>query len=138
MSLPSITVTGVVGRDPELRFTPSGKATASFSVGSNNRRKVNDQWESGPTTWLDVTLWDNAAEAAAEHVKAKDRVTVTGQLQVRDYEGKDGSKRRAVEVVNATVAKLLPTVPKQAAPNAAWDTGGGGNSWAPSTEASPF
>lgn len=108
MTLPQIQATGRLGADPELTFTPQGKALAKFRIACGERVKRNDQWEDGDTTWLSVALWEKDAEAAAEHLKKGDEVTVVGLLLVRDFEAKDGSKGRSVEVKYGKVSKSLP------------------------------
>lgn len=135
MTLPTITATGNVGGDPELSWTPSGKAVCNISVGCNqNKKNQAGEWETVSTTWLRVQLWDQAAEAAAEAIQKGDQVMVTGQLDVRDYETKDGNKGKSVEVKFATIAKVVrggsgggprPAQRTQAAPaDDLWGTGG--------------
>src|SRR5690349_22207728 len=96
MRLPNISGEFRAGDDPELRFTGSGKAVASLSVIATESRKnqQTNEWEDGDSTpWLSVSLWDRAAEALAESGIGKgDRVLVTGQLFVREYDRKDGTK----------------------------------------------
>lgn len=110
MTLPSITATGRLGSDPELTFTPQGKALAKFRIACGERIKdqQSGEWKDGDTTWLSVALWEKDAEAAAEHLKKGDEVTVVGLLLVRDFEAKDGSKGRSVEVKWGKVSKSLP------------------------------
>jgi single-strand DNA-binding protein len=110
MSLPSIQATGRLGDDPELRFTPGGKAVADFRIACDENKKNGDQWEKVSTTWLRVSIWERDAEAVAEHVKKGDLVTVIGSLTVREYDKKDGGKGTSVEIKNATVSKALPRV----------------------------
>lgn len=131
MTLPQIAATGRLGADVELTFTPAGKALAKFRIACGERIKRNDQWEDGDTTWLNVALWEKDAEAAAEHLKKGDEVTVVGLLLVRDFEAKDGSKGRSVEIKYGKVSKSLPRIPQanQSAPPAS--NGWGQQSQAP-------
>lgn len=108
MTLPNITATGRLGDDPELRFTPGGKAVAEFRMACDENKKNGDSWEKVSTTWLRVTLWEKDAEAVAEHIKKGDLVTVIGSLTVREYDKKDGGKGTSVEIKNAAVTKALP------------------------------
>lgn len=111
MSLPTITATGHLGRDPELKFTHSGKPVAEFSLGCDESRKgQNGEWEKVGTTWLKVAIWGPEGESVAEYLVKGDKVTVTGSLTVREYEAKDGTKGRSVEVKYAHVSKHLPRV----------------------------
>lgn len=109
MTLPSVTATGNLGADPDLKFTPSGKAVASLSIGCNENKK-NDagQWETVSTTWLRISLWDDEAQSAVEHLRKGDQVTVTGQLVTREFDRNDGTKGLSVEVKYARVSKNLP------------------------------
>lgn len=116
MTLPTITATGNLTADPVLRFTRDGKAVTTLTVACNDRRKSSTgEWVDGDTTFLDVQLWTQDAEQAAEHLRKGQRVAVTGRLRQRSYEAKDGSKRYAWEVVQATVTMGLPRQ-QQAAP----------------------
>lgn len=110
MTLPQITATGRLGADVELTFTPSGKALAKFRIACGERIKdqQTNEWKDGDTTWLSVALWEKDAEAAAEHLSKGDEVTIVGLLLVRDFEAKDGSKGRSVEVKYGKVSKSLP------------------------------
>lgn len=94
-----IVVTGNVGSDPELRFTPDGTAVASFNVGSTPRVKGKDgEWGDGETTWYRITAWRRDAEGVAEVLRKGDRVIVHGKLKATAYEAKDGSWRAGLEV----------------------------------------
>lgn len=101
----NITITGRLAQDPELRFGQSGKAFCNISVPDQKRRK-NDQgqWEdASATTWFRVTVFDEAAEALAEHSKG-DEVIVTGRLITREYQKSDGTTGSSLEVDYAKVA----------------------------------
>lgn len=95
----TITIVGNVSRDPELRFTPSGQAVANFSVAVSRRKKNGDQWEDVLEGFFNCIAWRNMAENVAESLAKGDRVIVTGKLQQRSWEDKNGGgKRSAVEV----------------------------------------
>lgn len=110
MTLPRIEATGRLGADPELKFTGSGKAVANFRIACDDRRlnKQTNEWETTTTVWLAVDLWEKDAEAAAEHLKKGDEVTVIGQLNVREFDRKDGGKGTSVEIKYSKVSKALP------------------------------
>ena len=82
--LNKIILMGRLGRDPEVRYTQSGKPVASFSLAVDRDFKDKASGERA-TDWIDVVAWD---------AKAKE-----GRLQIRDYTGRDGTRRRAAEVV---------------------------------------
>lgn len=94
---PIITVVGNVTADPELRFTPAGKAVAGFTVASTPRVKDGDQWVDGETTWLRCSAWEQLAENVAESIQKGVRVIVQGALSSRSYE-KDGQTRTSLEL----------------------------------------
>ena len=111
-----ITITGNLGSDPELRFSPNGKAVANISVGDTPRRFNRDtnQWEdAGETLWLRCGIWGDKAEALAEHAKRGDMVIVTGRLKSRSFETKEGEKRTVIECDADEVAVVAKSRPAQ-------------------------
>lgn len=108
MPLPSIQITGNVVDDPELRFTPSGKAVANFRVACSQRKKTEaGGWVDGGSCFLSVSAWEEKAEAIAEQLQRGSRVVVTGVLKQRDYEDRDGNKRQAYDVQAYDVALIV-------------------------------
>ena len=105
----SVTLVGVnLTRDPELRFTPSGKATCELGVADNRRfqRQGSSEWEED-VSFYDVTTWGDLAEHVASSLNKGDRVVVSGRLQQRSWEANDGTKRSKVEIVASAVAPDL-------------------------------
>lgn len=102
----TVTLTGNLTRDPELRFIPSGAAIATFGLAVNRRRKVGDQWED-EVSFFDVVTWRELAENVAESLTKGTRVVVTGYLTQRQWETDDGEKRSRVEVQAAEVGPSL-------------------------------
>jgi len=94
----SITLSGTLGKDVELRFTAAGKAVASFGIAVNRRYQVNNEWQE-QTSWFNVTAWGELGENAAGSLAKGSRVIVSGRLESREFEGKDGVKKTAVEIV---------------------------------------
>lgn len=97
MSAP-VTITGNVGHDPELRFTQSGKATASFSVVTERRAKEGEEWVSKDVTWWRVECWDQMAENVAESITKGTRVIVTGKAFIDKWQDKDGNERQTLKL----------------------------------------
>lgn len=95
-----ITVIGNLTGDPELRFTPSGAAVASFTVASTPRTldKATNEWKDGEALFLRCSIWRQAAENVAESLQKGMRVIVQGRLQQRSYETKEGEKRTVIEM----------------------------------------
>lgn len=115
MPLPSIQITGNVVDDVELRFTPGGKAVANFRVAANKSRKdeATGKWENTDSCFLTVNIWEEKAEAVAEHVTRGSKVIVTGQLRQRDYEDREGVKRYVYEVQAYEVALVVKSAPAE-------------------------
>jgi single-strand DNA-binding protein len=95
-----ITIIGNLTRDPELRYTPTGQAVASFAVASTPRflDKNTNEWKDGDSLFLNCNVWRQAAENVAESLQRGMRVLVSGRLRQRSYETKEGEKRTVYEV----------------------------------------
>ena len=90
----NVTLVGRLGGDPELRFTQSGKAVASFSmVTSKSTRNADGSWDESETTWYRVDVWETLAEAVVESLNKGDSVIVVGRVYMDSYKGKDGQER---------------------------------------------
>ena len=100
----TITFSGNIGKYHGLKFSNDGKPRASFSAAETARVKdQSGQWVDGGTTWFNVTLFGNAAEALdAALPDGKGRVIVTGRMNTREYEH-NGEKRESLDVVADTV-----------------------------------
>ena len=88
-----ITIIGNLTADPELRFTPSGAAVASFTVASTPRQfdRQSNEWRDGETLFMRCSIWRDPAENVAESLTRGMRVIVNGRIKSRSYE-KDGVK----------------------------------------------
>ncbi len=95
-------ITGNVTRDPELRYTPSGAAVCSFGVATNHSIKKDDQWTDIPT-FHNIIVWGKSAEYISNTVKKGMKVSLTGRIDNRQYDGKDGTKKYISEIVADTV-----------------------------------
>src|SRR5215212_285247 len=107
MAFSKIQIVGNLGRDPELRYTPSGRPVTEFSVAVNQSTK-NQQtgdWVEA-TDWFRVSVWGDRAERAAENLRKGNRVLVDGRFRTREYETKDGQKRVSLEITADTVMGL--------------------------------
>jgi single-strand DNA-binding protein len=98
MTLNKMMIIGNLGADPELRYTPSGKAVTNLRVAVNhNFRGADGEWQK-ETQWFNVEVWDQAAERAAEQLRKGNKVYAEGRLRTREWEGQDGQKRTSVEI----------------------------------------
>jgi single-strand DNA-binding protein len=131
-----ITVIGNLTNDPELRFTPSGAAVASFTVASSTRLldKQTNEWKDGDTTFLRCNVWRQYAENVAESLQRGMRVIVNGRLKQRSYETKEGEKRTVYEV---EVDDVGPALRYATAKVTKVSRGGGGFGGAGGAEAGP-
>jgi single-strand DNA-binding protein len=95
-----ITVVGNLTADPELRFTPSGAAVASFTVASTPRTldRQSNEWKDGEALFLRCSIWRQAAENVAESLTRGSRVIVSGRLKQRSFETREGEKRTVMEL----------------------------------------
>jgi single-strand DNA-binding protein len=93
-----VTVTGNVGRDAELKYTPQNLAIVNFSVASKFRTKVDGKWES-QTQWFKCIAFGQKAEQIAKWVMKGREVVVIGQLKIEEYYDKDGKARVSAEVL---------------------------------------
>ena len=124
-----------LGRDPEPRYTASGQAVCTLRVAVSERRKDGDGWKEH-VEWLDVVTWGKTAENCGQYLKKGSQAYVEGRIQTREYDDKDGNKRRATEVVASQVIFLgggggstgrdRQSQPKDDATTPATNTGGGG------------
>ena len=122
----SITLIGNLTGDPELRFTPSGAAVASFTVASTPRAfdKNTSQWVDGDAMFLNCSVWREAAEHVAESLQKGMRVIVHGRLKSRSYETREGQKRVVFEIDVEEVGPSLRYATARV--DRATRTGGGG------------
>ncbi len=103
----SITIIGNVTREPELRFTPSGQANTRFGVAVNRRwQDRGGEWQEA-VSFFDVVAWREMAENIGQSVQKGSRVIVTGRLEQRSYETKEGQKRSIVEIIADEVGPSL-------------------------------
>jgi single-strand DNA-binding protein len=108
VSLNKCMIIGNLGRDPEMRYTPSGQAVTQFTVAVNrNYRDSNNEWQE-ETEWFRVVVWREAAERAAERLRKGSKVYVEGRLQTRQWEDREGQKRYTTELIAQTVTPLDP------------------------------
>jgi single-strand DNA-binding protein len=101
-----VIIVGNVGRDPEVRYTQSGKAVASFSVATSERFQDKEGQPQERTEWHRVVAWGRLAEICGEYLRKGKQIYVEGRLQTRDWEDKDGHKRYTTEVI-ANVMQML-------------------------------
>lgn len=93
-SVNKVILIGHLGRDPELKYSTEGKPVAKFSIACNEKYGGEDR-----TEWVNVVTFGKTAENADKYLHKGDLVYVEGRLQTREWEGRDGEKKKATEVV---------------------------------------
>ncbi len=110
-SLNKITLIGNVGSDPEMRYTPNGKAVTSFRMATNYRYVGSDGERKEETEWFRVSAWGRQAESCNQFLSKGKRVYVEGRLRSRSWEGQDGQMRTSLEVTANRVIFLDRAAP---------------------------
>ena len=107
-SLNKVMLIGNLGKDPEVRYTPSGQAVATFNLATSERFKnKSGDWEDR-TEWHRVTLWSRLAEIAGEHLHKGKTVYIEGRLQTRKWQDSSGNDRYTTEIVGEKMQMLSP------------------------------
>lgn len=106
-SLNKVMLIGNLGKDPEVRYTGSGQAVASFSLATSERfkNKQSGEWEE-KTEWHRVTLWGKQAEVAGEYLAKGKTVFIEGRLQTRKWTDRDGNEKYTTEIVGERMQML--------------------------------
>lgn len=97
--LNKVLIIGRVGRDPEMRYTPSGRPVTTFSVGTSRSWNTSDGERRTETEWFNVVAWSNLAEICKQHLSKDQLVYIEGRLQTRQWEDQEGNRRSATEIV---------------------------------------
>jgi single-strand DNA-binding protein len=106
VSLNKVMIIGNLGRDPEMRYTPSGQAVTQFTVAVNRNYRGSDGAWQEETEWFRVVAWAQLGERAAENLRKGMKVYVEGRLQTRQWEDQQGQKRYTTELVANQVTNL--------------------------------
>jgi single-strand DNA-binding protein len=102
-----VCVEGRLGADPQMRYTPNGKAVTQFSVATQKQKKEGDAWvDDGPAEWFRCKAWNKLAEAVAESLRKGDVAHVHGRLETQTWD-KDGVKQYRTELVANSVTRPL-------------------------------
>ena len=94
----TVTLTGNLTKDPELRYTTGGRGVASFGLAVNRRYQVNGEWQE-QVSFFNVVAWADLGENAAASLHKGNRIVVTGRLEQRSFETREGEKRNVTEVI---------------------------------------
>ncbi|NOX62855.1 MAG: single-stranded DNA-binding protein [Chloroflexi bacterium] len=97
--LNKVMVIGNLGRDPEMRYTASGKPITTFSLATSRTWVTSDGERREATEWFNVVTWGNLAEICNQYLRKASRVYVEGRLQTKTWEDSDGNKHCRTELV---------------------------------------
>lgn len=114
--LNKVMIIGHLGREPEMRYTPSGRPVTSFSLAASRAWTTPDGERREETEWFNVVAWGNLAEICKQHLSKGQQVYVEGRLQTRRWEDQEGKKHYTTEVV-ANEMVMLGDRPNRPAAN---------------------
>ncbi len=97
--LNKVMIIGHLGRDPEMRYTPSGRPVTTFTVAVSRSWNTADGERRTETEWFNIVAWGNLAEICKQYLYKGQQVYIDGRLQTRRWEDKEGQKHTSVEVV---------------------------------------
>jgi single-strand DNA-binding protein len=104
--LNKVLIIGKVGRDPEMRYTPSGRPVTTFSVGTSRTWTTADGERRTETEWFNVVAWSSLAEICKQYLTKDRLVYIEGRLQTRHWEDQEGNKHSATEIVASEMIVL--------------------------------
>jgi len=123
-----VILVGNAGRDPEVRYLPSGNSVANFTLATSDNRSSKDGQREERTEWHRIVAWGKTAELCTQYLTKGRTAYIEGQLRTREWEDKEGHKRQTTEVHAQTVQFIGPR--GQGAP------GGGGSGGPRASESS--
>jgi len=97
--LNKVMLIGRLGRDPEMRYTPSGRPVTSFSLATSRSWNTSDGERRTETEWFNIVAWGSLAEICKNHLTKGQQVYIEGRLQTRSWDDAEGVKHSATEVV---------------------------------------
>ncbi len=97
--LNKVMIIGNLGRDPEMRYTPSGRPVTTFSVATSRNWNSNDGEKHTETEWFNIVTWGALAEICKQHLTKGQQVYIEGRLQTRRWDDTDNVKHTSVEIV---------------------------------------
>ncbi len=97
--LNKVMIIGRLGRDPEMRYTPSGRPVTTFNVATTRSWNSSDGERHTETEWFNVVAWGSLAEICKQHLVKSQQVYIEGRLQTRVWEDNTGNKRTSIEIV---------------------------------------
>ncbi len=105
-SLNKVLLLGNLGRDPEVRYTASGKAVTTFTLATSQRWRDQDGNDQERTEWHRVVAWGRLGEIAGEYLSKGKQVFVEGRIQTREWEDQEGNRRTTVEIIASDIIMM--------------------------------
>ena len=99
-------IVGNVGRNPEMRYTPTGKPVTSFSVATSRSWTSSAGEPREETEWFNVVAWNQLAEICSQYLKKSQQVYVEGRLQTRKWQDSNNNRRTSIEIIASEVIML--------------------------------
>lgn len=104
--LNKVMIIGNLGRDPEMRYTPSGRPVTTFTLATSRSWNTADGEHHTETEWFNVVAWGNLAEICKQHLNKGQQVYIEGRLKTRRWEDKEGAKHTMTEIVASEMLML--------------------------------
>lgn len=98
-SLNKVMIIGRLGRDPEMRYTPSGRPVTTFSVATSRSWNTSEGERRSETEWFNIVAWGSLAEICKQYLSKSQQVYIEGRLQTRHWDDADGNKHFSTEIV---------------------------------------
>ena len=105
-SINKVILIGHIGNKPEIRYTPSGAAAASFSIATNESWIDSEKGKQQRTEWHNIVAWSKLAEFASEYIQKGQLVYIEGRLQTRSWTDREGNNRKSTEIICSTITPL--------------------------------
>lgn len=126
---------GNLGKDPEVRYTPGGKAVCNFSI-ATSENTVKDGQKTTRTEWHKIVTFDKLAEICGQYLSKGKQVYIEGRIQTRSWDDKDGTKKYMTEII-ANQMQMLGSAPGKGAAGAGGAGQSGGHSEEPPSGGTP-
>ena len=127
MSVNKAILVGNLGKDPELRYTPSGTAVCTFSMATTDRFKNKQGEQQDRTEWHNIVVWAGLAEICGKYLTKGKQIYIEGRIQNRSYDDRDGNKRYISEIVATEMQMLGRAGDQGGGSGSSSGTGGGGS-----------
>ena len=103
MGVNQVILLGFLGKDPELRYTPTGKAVCNFSLATSEHWTGQDGQKQQSTEWHNIIAWGKTGEMANQYLKSGSEAHIMGQIKTRSWDDRDGNKRYRTEIIAKSI-----------------------------------